>query len=214
MRKWALALALCTVASGYVMAARGKTEFYTFVDTVVFRDAPGDGVHSENPGATSTYTNGVGGAVIRIVYAASGDMTLDLNATRPQRTMMAETTPANLLAVLGSPYATTATPCSFLNVNDVWGVPIGATEARSAIFTHATGKLNFGVYGATSSDSQSTQVLVTRTSKTFWIVTTDGTDAKALYSTTGKGKTGYGNTAEYALPFQLTIACSKCAALN
>lgn len=213
MRTWAMALALCTVASGYV-TARGKTEFYTFVDTVVFRDAPGDGVHSENPGLTSTYTNGLGGAVIRIVYGASGDLTLDLNATRPQRTMVAETTTGNLLAVLGSPYATTATPCSFLNVNDVWGVPIGATETRSAIFTHATGKLNFGAYGATSSDGQSTQVLVTRASKTFWTVTTDATDSKALYSTTGKGKTGGGNTAEYALPFQLTIACSKCATLN
>jgi hypothetical protein len=213
MRISALVVALCTVASGYV-TARGKTEFYTFVDTVVFRDAPGDGVHSETPGLTSTYTNGVGGAVIRIVYGGSGDLTLDLNATRPQRTMMAETTPSNLLAVLGSPYATTATPCSFLNVNDVWGVAIGQTINRSAIYTHATGRLNFGQYGASSSDATSTQVWVTRTSKTFWVVTTDSTDGKALYSTSSKGRTGGGNTAEYALPFQLTITCSKCATLN
>ena len=213
MRKLSAVIAVCVLASSLV-AARGKTAFYVYADTVVFRDAPGDGVHSENPGIMSTYTNGVGGVVIRIVYAASGDMTLDLNATRPARTLQAETTPANLLAVLGSPYATTATPCSFLNVNDVWGVPIGATETRSAIYTHATGKINFGVYGATTSDSQSTQVLVTRNSKTFWTVTTDGTDAKALYSTTGRGKTGGGNTAEYALPFQLTISCSACSALN
>ena len=78
----------------------------------------------------------------------------------------------------------------------------------------ARSKLNFGVYGATSSDSQSTQVLVTRQSKTFWVVTTDNTDAKSLYSTFPKGNRGGGNTAEYALPFQLTIACSKCATLN
>lgn len=213
MRKWVLAGLLGVVAPGLVMA-RGKTPLYVFADTVVFRDAGGDGVHSETPGVTSTYTNGVGGVVIRIVYAASGDMTLDLNGTRPARTVQAETTAANLLAVLGSPYAQTATPCSFLNVNDVWSIAIGQTVSRSAIFTHATGKLNFGVYGASSSDAYSTQVLVTRTSKTTWVATTDGTDAKALYSTTGRGHTGGGNTAEYALPFQLTISCPNCAALN
>ena len=54
--------------------------------------------------------------------------------------------------------------------------------------------------------------LVTRVSKGEWVISTDGTNALAVYSTQVKRRATF--TSEYVLPFQIDVVCSRCNSVN
>jgi hypothetical protein len=194
---------------------------YTYADAVTFRDAvaapgtAGDGIVSDG---NSTYSNGLQGVSVQIFTGSTGDLILNVGTSG--RAIRALTEPDRFLTAIANPYPLSTTSWATLNVLDIWSVPVPAPGDTPVPVLRTAGiggfvssnLLEFGDHHGDGAGAYSTQVWVTRWSKTAWTISTDNTQAQSVYSTqTSQHPVRTGFTAEYALPFQVEVTCSRCA---
>jgi hypothetical protein len=199
---------IVTFESGASLAAQKTTNPGV---TVTFGDRLGDAIFSDGHGQ---YVNGVGGVVGQIFVSGSGDMTLNLSKTRPNRVFNGVYTPAtDVSQPTANPPSGTFSDGSFLSIWKIWQIPVGTTVSTGAGFSTRMGGGSFrwcvnsgpGCYAVTD------VVTVTRTAFDTWTVSADaatsetlGTDLDALIEDVHWQALGY-----YHMPFSLTIKCSN-----
>jgi hypothetical protein len=181
--------------------------------SVTFADRAGDAIGSDGHGS---YVNGVGGVVGQIFVTGSGDMTLNLSKTRPNRVFNGTYVPASdVPQPTKMPPSGTFKDGSFINIHAVWQIPVGATISTDASFTTGIGDFRWcgdGSGPAWCALTGSQQVSVTRTAFDTWSVeanspgTTPGNDLDVLAQSAGRYWVAVGY---YHMPFQLTIQCSN-----
>jgi hypothetical protein len=172
-----------------------------------------DAIFSDGHGP---YVNGVGGVVARILVSGSGDMTLNLSKTRPNRVFNGVYIPAtDVSQPIANPPSGTFTDGSFLSIGKIWSMGVGETKSTGASFNSQMSGGSFrwcapGPY----CDAVTELVTVTRTATDTWTVSADpatsqtlGTDLDALIEDVHWQALG-----SYHMPFSLTIQCSnsKC----
>jgi hypothetical protein len=200
MRYAAITALAVWLAGAVAPVIAAKPPNYTTIDSVTVRDDSGDGIVSDTG---APYLIGQSGVTGQIYTGGSGDLAVSFGT----RTMTANTVAP--FALLGGPYPTAPTSLVNLGVVNIWGVQVGTSQTRSAAFGHATGLISFGDHND-GAGAFSTQVIVTRVSQTEWLISTDNTNAQAVYSTQVRRKSSF--TAEYILPFQIDVVCGLCGA--
>lgn len=199
---------IVTFESGAPLAAQKTTNPGV---TVTFGDRVGDAIFSDGHGP---YVNGVGGVVGQILASGSGDMTLNLSKTRPNRVFNGVYTPAtDVSQPTGNPPSGTFSDGSFLNISRIWQVPVGSTVSTAASFNTRTsgGSFRWCPNPGPFCDAIPAFVTVTRTAGDTWTVSADpatsettGTDLDTLIEDVHWQALGY-----YHMPFSLTIRCSN-----
>jgi hypothetical protein len=209
MKKLVLVVVVLGLAVTFVPVAAQKLN-YTPGTSITFRDLAEDGIRSDG----AAYVHGQGGVEIKVfayvdkgVVKGSGDATLNLNFTRPARWMAFDFSRRTFLLPGASSPTGAVEAQAFLNVNQVWQVPVGEIDvARAANFYTGSWQVQFGS-NKTFPSLGSTHVLVSRPTRGTWVVTTD---AGALASYITKvGKTQQ-EIAHYELPFAIDIVCELC----
>ena len=178
--------------------------------TVTFGDRAGDGLVSDGYGP---YVNGVAGVMGQIWVSGSGYMTLNLSSTRPNRVFNGTYTPASDVAQpTANPPGGTFSDGWFINVGDVWHIPVGATVSTGASFAAGVGSFRWCAPGSFCAGLATTElVTVTRPSVETWQVSADPPSSTALGSDLAVLLDQIHNRWQaigyYRMPFQLTIQC-------
>ena len=172
---------------------------------VTFADRSTDMIRSDG----APYVDGTGGVVGQIFVSGSGDMTLNLNKTRPIRSF------AGIYSRL-SPGAPNGafTDGWFINVHGVWQMLPGDTIATGASFSTGVGDFRWCPEPAPPTSppwcqSTNTQaVTVTRDSFEHWTVVADPAvnDLDVLIKFV---RGSWQVLGQYHMPFKLTIECSQ-----
>jgi hypothetical protein len=191
--------------------------------TVTFANRPADSIFPGFPGDAivgdgAPYVDGVGRIEGQIYVTGSGDMTLNLNFTRPKRAFYGTYTPAtDVVQPPGtSPPSGAFTDGGFINIHRVWQMGVFETKQTDASFT--TGIGDFRWCGDPTLPQwcrlpSPQAVNVTRDAHDKWTVeanppsgpgTLDGTDLSLFLLKTPSRlePSGY-----YHMPFKLTIEC-------
>ena len=175
---------------------------------VTFVDRQGiDKIYSDGHGP---YVNGVGGVVGQIFVSGSGDMTLNLKNARPNRVINGIYSPAtDADPISANPPSGTFSNGSFVNINGIWKVPVGATEQHGADVSAGIGDFRW-CHDPTRCGGAATDVVtVTRDAFDKWTVTADPASTTTIRSDLNvllKMPLATA-VAYYHMPFQLTIQC-------
>jgi hypothetical protein len=201
---------IVTFESGAPLAAPKTTDPGVIV---TFADRVGDAIFSDGHGP---YVNGVGGVVAQILASGSGDMTLNLSKTRPNRVFNGVYTPAtDISQPTANPPSGTFSDGWFLNIGKVWQIPVGSTTMSTGASFNTPmsgGSFRWCANPGPFCDGPPAFVTVTRTARDTWTVSADpatstmpGTDLDVLIGPGPKWEPiGY-----YHMPFSLTIRCSN-----
>jgi hypothetical protein len=177
---------------------------FTFADRNT--NAITDAIYSDGWGS---YEDGIGGVAAHIFASGSGDATLNLGKTRPNRTFNGTYSPDTVLSPANAPSGTFSNG-GFINIHNVWQI----TPGSGPILTDAnfsTGVGDFRWCGdlpdpQSCQDGVTASVRVTREVINKWTVTADPSDNDLnvlLQSARGSTRVaGY-----YHMPFQLEIEC-------
>ncbi len=175
--------------------------------TVTFADRAGDKIKSDGHGS---YVNGVGGVVGQIFVSGSGDMTLNLKNTRPNRVFNGDYTPAtDADPISDNPPSGTFTNGSFINIPRIWQMTVGETSTRGAAFNAAVGSFRWCLDPAKCGGAATDVITVTRTAFDKWTATADPASATTIRSDLSVllKMPSVTAVAFYHMPFQLTIQC-------
>jgi hypothetical protein len=180
--------------------------------TVTFGDRPGDKIVSDGHGP---YVNGVGGVEGQLWVDGTGDMTLNLKGTRPNRAFDGSYSPATDVAQPTGAPSGTFSDGWFINVGQIWKIPVGTTvSTRGGSFATGVGDFRWCSDGSFCAGFATTELLtVTRISTDKWTASADAPSSSALGSDLNvlvklpRGQAiGY-----YRMPFQMTIQCQTAS---
>lgn len=202
-------IGIVTFESGAPLAAQKTTSPAV---SVTFGDRGGDAIFSDGHGQ---YVNGIGGVVAQILASDSGDMTLNLSKTRPNRVFNGIYSPATDASQLTpNPPSGTFSDGTSLAIGKIWEIPVGNTVSTGASFTAGFGSFRWCAPGSFCAPLAVTE-LVTATRSAFdtWTVSADpatsttlGTDLDVLL---GSKRGGWEVLGYYHMPFYITIRCSN-----